>query len=148
MKKNFSLQHEFVEFIPSERAERRLYVSIEYATAVHNCFCGCGSKIVTPISPTGWQFTFDGDSVSLHPSVGSWGLPCRSHYWIDRNTVVWAGDMSTEQIERGRHRDRLTREAYFGTTETTENLIQIQPEQVTRRSLLSRARELVRRFWH
>jgi hypothetical protein len=119
MKKDFSITHEFVEFIPSERAERTLYVSIPYATAVHSCFCGCRTKVVTPIAPTAWQITFDGDTVSLYPSVGSWQLPCRSHYWIKRNRVIWAGDMSQEEINRGRSHDRAARDAYYGKPATT-----------------------------
>ena len=55
MKRVVSIKHEFVEFIPQERQEGVLYVSIPYATAVHNCLCGCGLKVVTPISPVGWQ---------------------------------------------------------------------------------------------
>jgi hypothetical protein len=115
-KKDFDIEHEFVEFVPKVREERKVYVSIEYKTAVHNCFCGCGQKVVTPISPTGWQMTFDGDSVSLHPSVGNWSFPCRSHYWIKRNKVVWAGDMSQDDIDNGRANDRALREAYFGSS--------------------------------
>lgn len=61
-------------------------MSIFFATAVHNCFCGCGSKVVTPIKPAGWELTYDGDTVSLWPAVGSWGLPCRSHYIIRKDT--------------------------------------------------------------
>jgi hypothetical protein len=88
MKQDFAIEHQFVEFIPNEREERKLYVSIEYATAAHNCFCGCGTKVVTPISPTGWRLMFDGETVSLDPSVGNWGFKCRSHYWVRRNKVV------------------------------------------------------------
>ncbi len=50
-----SVNHEFVEFIPSELQEGVLYVSVQYATAVHQCACGCGNKVVTPISPVDWQ---------------------------------------------------------------------------------------------
>src|SRR5580698_555864 len=114
MKQPFKIKHEFVEFIPADRERGVLYVSIPYATAVHNCFCGCGLKVVTPISPVGWQLTFDGESVSLAPSVGNWSYPCRSHYIIDRDKVVWAGDLSDEDIEAGRRRDRRAREQHFG----------------------------------
>jgi hypothetical protein len=114
MKQDFLIEHEFVEFIPAKRDAGKVYVSIPYTTAVHDCFCGCGTKVVTPISPTGWRLIFDGDTVSLDPSVGNWGFRCRSHYWIRRNRVVWAGDMSQEEIERGRARDRASRDAYFG----------------------------------
>jgi hypothetical protein len=49
MRTGVKIKHKFVEFIPKEREEGVLYVSIPYATAVHNCFCGCGLKVVTPI---------------------------------------------------------------------------------------------------
>src|SRR5580700_6047571 len=114
MKKDFPITHEFVEFIPDQRAERTLYVSIPYATAVHNCFCGCGTKVVTPINPTGWQLIFDGDTVSLYPSVGNHQYPCRSHYCIERDRVVWARAMTQDEIEGGRAGDRAARERYFG----------------------------------
>jgi len=115
MKKSDKITHEFVEFVPARREDGVLYVSIPYATAVHNCFCGCGLKVVTPISPVGWRLTYDGESISLSPSVGNWSFPCRSHYIIEQNAVVWAGDLSEEQIEAGRRRDRMAREQFFGT---------------------------------
>ena len=34
----------------------------------------------------------DNGTVSLRPSIGNWQLPCRSHYFIVRNRVVWASD--------------------------------------------------------
>jgi hypothetical protein len=107
------IRHEFVEFIPKDREEGVLYVSIPYATAVHNCFCGCGSKVVTPISPVGWQISFDGETVSLTPSVGNWAFACRSHYVVKRNVAVWAGNASDAEVARGRRRDKAAREAYF-----------------------------------
>ena len=114
MKTGVKIKHEFVEFIPKEREEGVLYVSIPYATAVHSCFCGCGLKVVTPISPVGWQLTFDGETVTLFPSVGSWSFPCRSHYIIRCNTVVWDEDMSRCEIELGRARDQKARAQHFG----------------------------------
>ena len=115
MNTNFRIRHEFVETMPPQREEGVLYVSIPFATAVHNCFCGCGTKVVTPIKPAGWELTYDGDTVSLWPSVGSWGLPCRSHYIIRKDTVVWAGDMSQERIDQGRAHDRKMRDRYYET---------------------------------
>lgn len=113
MKRTLKIRHEFVEFIPKDREEGVLYVSIPHATAVHSCFCGCGTKTVTPISPVGWQLSYDGESVSLTPSVGNWAFPCRSHYIIRRDTVLWAGDMSGSQIAWGRERDRKAREVHY-----------------------------------
>ena len=117
-KDSFRVEHEFVEFIPDKLAERTLYVSIPYASAAHSCFCGCGIKVVTPINPTGWELRFDGDTVSLRPSIGNWGFPCRSHYWIKRNRVIWAKPMSREAIEEGRRRDQKLTAAYFGQEAT------------------------------
>src|SRR3954468_15084426 len=101
-----SVRPEFVEFIPSEREEGVPYPSTPDATGVHNCCCGCGLKVVTPLSPTDWSLIFDGETVSLTPSVGNWSFPCQSHYWIKGDKVVWAPAWSAEQIERGRLRDR------------------------------------------
>lgn len=128
MKRDFPIAHQYVEFIPAKRDERTLYISLEYETAVHNCFCGCGSKVVTPLNPTGWRLLTYGDKVSLRPSVGSWGLPCRSHYVIDRDICKWAGNMSQAEIDRGRMRDELIREEYFGASREPRNVIEHQPE--------------------
>jgi hypothetical protein len=108
-----SIKHEFVEYVPSELAEGVLYVSIRYATAVHSCACGCGNKVVTPITPADWQLLFDGDTVSLAPSIGNWGFPCRSHYWIKGDEIRWSGAWTHEQVASGRERDDRDREAYF-----------------------------------
>ena len=113
MRDERNVTHDFVEFIPKERQEGVLYISISFATAVHNCFCGCGTKVVTPLSPVFWKLIFDGETVSLSPSVGNWDFPCRSHYYVRRNTVVWEKDMTQEEIDRGRNRDRLARVRYF-----------------------------------
>ncbi|HEY8948348.1 MAG TPA: DUF6527 family protein [Rhizomicrobium sp.] len=111
-----AIVHEFVEFIPDKLAPDTVYVSIEFATAVHSCFCGCGTKVVTPINPTGWHLQFDGDTISLWPSVGNWNFRCQSHYWVRNDRVVWALPMSRAEIERGRTRDRQLRNQYFGNS--------------------------------
>ena len=46
---------------------------------------------------------FDGKTISLHPSIGSWSLPCRSHYWIRRNRILWAPRWSQARMQRARH---------------------------------------------
>ncbi len=112
-----ALRHKFVEFIPSALADGVLYVSIPYATAVHNCCCGCGQKVVTPLTPTDWNLMFDGETVSLSPSVGNWSFRCQSHYWIQHDQVVWAPRLSREQIERGRRRDRAAKALWYRRTE-------------------------------
>lgn len=116
---DITITHEFVEFVPDELAPNTLYVSIPFATAAHSCFCGCGNKVVTPIHPTGWQLHFDGDSVSLEPSIGNWRFVCRSHYFIRKNRIEWAASMTEEEIERGRRHDRRLVEDYFGDAPST-----------------------------
>ncbi len=108
------LSHEFVEFIPEQLQEGVLYVSMTYATAAHRCFCGCGREVVTPLSPTDWKMVFNGEAVSLWPSIGNWSFPCRSHYVIENNRVHWCGEMSQSAIEAGRARDRVLKAAQFG----------------------------------
>jgi hypothetical protein len=116
MKTPRAIAFEFVDVVPSAREEGKLYVSIKYRTAIHSCFCGCGMKVVTPIRPTGWRLAYDGDTVSLHPSVGNWSFACQSHYWITNNQVIPAGPMSQEEIESGRRRDRAAKAPYLGET--------------------------------
>lgn len=106
-------RHEFVEFIPRELAEGVLYVSIPYSTVVHLCACGCGTKVVTPLKPPKWSLTFDGDTISLCPSVGNWQFPCRSHYWIRRNRVLWARPFTDEEIAKVKLRDAEDMQRYL-----------------------------------
>lgn len=113
MKRLQKLEHQFVEFIPDRVEEGKLYVSIKFATAMHKCCCGCGLDVITPITPTDWLLIFDGETVSLDPSIGNWSFPCRSHYWIDRNRIMWAEDMPDYKIRRGRQRDRENKDRFF-----------------------------------
>jgi hypothetical protein len=108
-----SIEPEFVEFIPPELSEGTLYVSMIYTTTVHLCGCGCGNKVVLPLSPADWQMYFDGEAVSLTPSVGSWEFPCQSHYWIKGNKIRWAAPWTKEQITAGRRRDAKDLKTYF-----------------------------------
>jgi hypothetical protein len=111
--KRSTCTHAFVEFIPEKLDEGVVYVSIPYTTAVHKCFCGCGREVVTPISPVAWHLTFDGKTISLNPSIGSWALPCQSHYFVRRDRVLWARRWSKEQIDAGREHERLERQDHF-----------------------------------
>jgi hypothetical protein len=113
MTRHSTLACEFVEYVPAELAEGVLYISITYRTAVHRCACGCGNKVVTPISPADWQLFYDGDAVSLTPSIGNWGFPCRSHYWIDAGQVRWSHTWTDDQIAAGRTDDDHGRAKYL-----------------------------------
>lgn len=113
MKPELILTHEFVEYIPADLEDGKIYVSIAFATVAHKCCCGCGNEVVTPLSPTDWKLIFDGQSISLDPSIGNWGFDCQSHYWIKRNRVKWAPRWSREEIDAGRSWDRAVKEKYF-----------------------------------
>lgn len=109
------IRHEFVDQIPTDIKVGILYVSIQYSTAVHKCCCGCGNEVVTPLSPTDWKLIFDGETVSLTPSIGNWSLECQSHYWIEHGTIRWAARWSRREIEDGRARDKEAKRRYFET---------------------------------
>ncbi|WP_245928004.1 DUF6527 family protein [Mucilaginibacter oryzae] len=106
--------------MPEKLEEGILYVSVEYCTALHKCVCGCGNTVVTPISPTDWQLKFDGKSISLSPSIGNWSFACRSHYWIDKNHIRWAGNWDKDQIEEGRKEDQQKKARYFNKLSISE----------------------------
>jgi hypothetical protein len=114
MKPDVLLTHEFVESIPQALADRTIYISIPFATAIHKCCCGCGNQVVTPISPTDWKLIFDGVSVSLQPSIGNWSFACQSHYWVTHNRVKWAPMWSKDQIQLGRDQDVTVKAHYYG----------------------------------
>lgn len=106
MTRQTNLRPEFVTFAPAALEPGMLYISMEYATVLHTCCCGCGSKVVTPLSPERWCLTYDGKSISLEPSIGNWSFPCQSHYWIERNAVIWDRPFSRSEIAGVRAADR------------------------------------------
>lgn len=105
MTKVVRLQHRFETSVPHELDPGVLYISLEYTSMIHLCACGCGREVVTPLSPMDWKMSFDGEAVSVSPSIGSWSLPCRSHYFIDRGAIRWANDWTDEEIQKGRELD-------------------------------------------
>lgn len=108
-----TILHKFVEYVPNELENGILYISMEYRTAVHLCVCGCGNKVVTPITPTDWQLTFDGKSVSLSPSIGNWNFECKSHYFIKNNQIIFARNWSNSEIADSRKDDKKKKKKYF-----------------------------------
>lgn len=82
----------FVDYMPDTIRQGILYVSMRYAVVIHLCACGCGEKVVTPLSPNDWKLSFDGESISLYPSIGNWDFPCKSHYFIRNNRSVFVQD--------------------------------------------------------
>jgi hypothetical protein len=110
--------HEFVEFIPDNLEEGIIYISTKYKIVSHNCCCGCGNEVVTPLSPTDWKITFDGESISLYPSIGNWNFECKSHYWVKNNNVQWSYKWSEEKIKSGRSYDEKLKKQYYQTIDT------------------------------
>ena len=124
------IRHKFIELLPETLEEGVLYVSIQYKGMAHLCFCGCGSKVVTPLSPTGWSITFDGKSVTVNPSIGSWRLPCRSHYWIRENRIDWAPLWSEEMIRAGYANDTREKHAYHLEHGNTPSSVRSAPPRM------------------
>ncbi|PKQ10129.1 MAG: hypothetical protein CVT69_01360 [Actinobacteria bacterium HGW-Actinobacteria-9] len=106
---------EYVETMPETLEPGRLYISQRFRTAAHLCACGCGSRVVTPLKPAKWQLTEAGGRVSLSPSIGRWQLPCKSHYWIRDNQVVWSGAVSEEEMQAVLERDQRDLRAYYAS---------------------------------
>lgn len=107
------INHKFVQFIPDEIENKTLYISIEFGTAVHKCMCGCGNEVVTPLSPTDRELIYNGETVSLYPSIGNWGLKCESHYWITQDKVKFAERWSLKKIKANQMRDKTIKGKYF-----------------------------------
>lgn len=98
--KEFTVQ--FVDYMPEVINQGELYVSMKYSVVIHLCACGCGEKVVTPLSPDDWQLKYDGETISLYPSIGNWDFPCRSHYWVRKNMIVNAErwDVNGTQMQK------------------------------------------------
>jgi len=127
----------FVEFIPRELEPGKLYVSMVYTTTAHLCASGCGSKVVLPLSPKQWQIYFDGDVISLTPSVGSWDLPCHAHYWIRKNKIRWAAPWDKNRVGSGRRRDARELDDFYDVRAATLQAGD-EPTHLLRRSFWKR----------
>lgn len=126
-------EHQFVEFIPDTLMENILYVSVRFGTVAHLCACGCREEVITPLGPAEWSIVYDGKSVSLKPSIGNWGFPCRSHYWIFQNKIRWARKFDVIEVEEIRERNKIRRGKYFDQESATQK---VDPNETN--SLLAR----------
>lgn len=133
------LRPEFVEHIPEVLQDGVLYVSMTFATAMHQCCCGCGREVVTPLSPTDWEITYNGASISLSPSIGNWSFECQSHYWIDQGRIRWAGRWTPERIALGRAAARAAKDAHFGQVKPPS----MQPAPTPRLGLWQKLKRLL-----
>lgn len=64
---------------------------------LYNCPCGCGNTVMIPYYKDGtqkeqtpsWSYREVDGRVTLSPSIFSTGWPCRSHYFVRDNKIVW-----------------------------------------------------------
>ena len=91
----FKLQ--FVQRVPEDLSFGTLYICLDCNVAIHQCACGCGEKVVLPIDPGYWSLRYDGENISLYPSVGNYQFACKSHYLIRDNYVIWLDTTSTHK---------------------------------------------------
>ena len=137
----YEISPEFLDEIPplSELEHGKLYLSPRYKAAIHLCACGCGAKISTPLHPTGWRLSYDGEAVSLSPSVGNWAEKCQSHYVIRDGKVLWAERFSTSRIERIRDQRARELEDYYHSRRHP------QPAPSPKKGFMHKLRNLLRR---
>lgn len=107
------LDHVFVDTMPDELEEGILYVSIRFSVIMHLCCCGCKNKVITPLSPARWKMTYDGKTISLHPSIGNWNFECESHYWVTNSEVITASKWTKKEVSEGKVYERSKRKAYY-----------------------------------
>jgi hypothetical protein len=103
----------FVEFVPDALEHGVVYIAIAYGAVIHACCCGCGEKVATPLGPAEWSLTYNGEEITLDPSIGNGALPCRSHYFITRNEVRWARPLSKAQTTAALQRDATAVAEYY-----------------------------------
>lgn len=120
MKRIDTVTFEFIDLLPPKLVNGVVYISIEHRTIVHNCCSGCGERVVNDIGPAGWKLIFDGETISLEPSIGNGALACNSHYWIRNNRVVWAKPLTAEQTRRSQLTERNDIVEHYGHSRPTK----------------------------
>lgn len=113
MKNAMRLEHEFVDRFPEVLQDGALYISIESSAIGHKCCCGCGEEVIVSLTPASWRFTYDGENVSIWPSIGSHSLACRSHYVIDKSLVKWCRPWTDEEARLGREQETQRAAQYY-----------------------------------
>lgn len=89
MKTELALQ--MVEQMPPILEEGIIYTSLEYMIAIHLCICGCKNEVVTPLNRNGlqhgWEYVIKDNKITLHPSIGNFNFPCKTHYFVVNNLI-------------------------------------------------------------
>nr|WP_321982920.1 DUF6527 family protein [uncultured Cohaesibacter sp.] len=120
---------------------------MEYATSAHSCCCGCGEEVVTPFTPTDWKMTYNGETISLHPSIGNWMLKCRSHYVIRQGMVIEAGPWSQEQVEAECRRDRAAKRRFYRSSVQEQKNVELSPDKTSKTGFWVNIRNWLNRCW-
>ena len=136
-----TIKPEFVDFIPERLEAGIIYISERYNTASHKCCCGCDEEVVTPLTPADWSVQIVRNTISLTPSIGNWSFPCKSHYWIRNNKVVWAGTLSQRQIEQVRVQDKADKDAYIAAVNLQKS------QQAWPWSVIAKLWQKIKRYW-
>lgn len=145
MIRHTQLDHRFVEHIPEDLEPGLLYVSMEFGSVAHSCCCGCGEEIVTPLTPTDWRILYDGESITLAPSVGNWNLPCRSHYIIKQGRAIEALPWTDEQVLAEQQRDRMAKARHYQQKpDRPEPVVPTEPKPLAKTGLWRRAMQWLR----
>lgn len=87
--KTLEIEPVYVEYIPEQLEQGKLYISKRFELAIHLCACCCGGQTVTPLGEGEWTLTENDGKVLLHPSIGNWSgeNPYHAHYFITDNKV-------------------------------------------------------------
>ncbi len=104
----------FVEQLPDLLDPGLLYISMKYAICAHSCACGCGNKVFTPLGLKDWQLYYDGETITLTPSIGNFSFTCRSHYFIQENRIVWVNSYDAHSDKPKKKRKRSIWSKLFG----------------------------------
>lgn len=108
--KIYEIKKEFVRRVPAELEEGVLYVCLDCDVVVHKCACGCGEKVVLPLSHEHWKLSYDGE-VTLSPSIGNYQYDCKSHYFIRDGKIVWVE--SSDEIPKAKKKRPKKRKPLF-----------------------------------
>lgn len=141
------LETVFVDTIPEKLQDGILYVSEECRVDLHNCACGCGEEVSTPLGRTAYQLSIEGGAASIWPSIGNHDFACASHYVIKQGTIVWTGRMSRIEIEAGRERDRRLKRPPVPVKVPFE-AASPAPETAVRIGLIKRTFGAIKALWH
>jgi hypothetical protein len=76
----------FVEFVPENLEQNKLYISEKYNGCSHLCLCGCGVTCYLPLNPGEWSIKNNSGKVSITPSILQ-RFDCKSHYIITNNVA-------------------------------------------------------------